>query len=88
VRKKPRKQISSFCRPRSNRTFYSILNSGLEKDGLLRVAVKDTGSGFKEASHSGMGLSSIRERLQSLYGDGGRLILEDNQPHGLKATIY
>jgi LytS/YehU family sensor histidine kinase len=34
-----------------------------------------------------MGLSNIRERLQSIYGKSGRLILEENQPHGLKATI-
>jgi signal transduction histidine kinase len=34
-----------------------------------------------------MGLSNIRERLQSLYGGNGRLILEENQPHGMKATI-
>jgi LytS/YehU family sensor histidine kinase len=34
-----------------------------------------------------MGLSNIRERLQSLYGNSGRLLLEENQPNGLKATI-
>ncbi len=64
-----------------------ILISGMQKDGILRLAVVDTGGGFKEEKESGMGLSSIRERLQSLYGKSGRLILEENQPHGLKATI-
>ena len=44
-------------------------------------------AGFKEERDSGMGLTNIRERLQSLYGENGRLILEENEPHGLKATI-
>ena len=64
-----------------------ILISGIEKDGFLRLAVVDTGGGFIEQQEFGMGLSNIRERLQSLYGESGRLILEENQPHGLKATI-
>jgi signal transduction histidine kinase len=51
------------------------------------LEVVDTGCGFTEERESGMGLSNIRERLQSLYGKSGRLILEENQPHGLKATI-
>jgi sensor histidine kinase YesM len=60
---------------------------GIEKDGFIRLAVVDTGGGLIEQRESGMGLSNIRERLQSLYGESGRLILEENQPHGLKATI-
>lgn len=58
-----------------------------EKDGILRLEVVDTGLGFKEDHDSGMGLSNIRERLQSIYRDQGRLMIEENQPHGLKATI-
>jgi len=58
-----------------------------EKGGILRLEVVDTGLGFKEDPESGMGLSNIRERLQSLYRDQGRLIIEENQPHGLKAII-
>ena len=64
-----------------------IFISGKEKDGILRLEVVDTGDGFKEGKNFGMGLSNIRERLQSLYGNSGRLILEENQPNGLKATI-
>jgi sensor histidine kinase YesM len=64
-----------------------ILISGIEKNGLLRLAVVDSGDGFIEGRESGMGLANVRERLQSLYGESGRLILEENQPHGLKATI-
>jgi LytS/YehU family sensor histidine kinase len=61
--------------------------SGAEIDGLLRLEIADTGMGFKEQREFGMGLSNIRERLYALYGDNGRLILEENQPHGLKAII-
>jgi sensor histidine kinase YesM len=61
--------------------------NGMEKDGVLRLEVADTGNGFLQERYAGTGLSSIRERLQSMYGDSGRLILEENQPHGLKAII-
>ena len=64
-----------------------ILISGKEKNGILRIEVVDTGDGFKEGKNIGMGLSNIRERLQALYGNSGRLILEENHPCGLKATI-
>ena len=57
------------------------------KDDLLRLEVVDTGGGFEENAESGLGLTNLRERLQSLYGDKGRLILEPNLPHGLKAII-
>jgi sensor histidine kinase YesM len=64
-----------------------ILIRGIEQDGILRLEVLDTGMGFKGERDSGMGLSNIRERLQSIYGKSGCLILEENQPHGLKVTI-
>jgi sensor histidine kinase YesM len=64
-----------------------IFIKGESIDGRLRLEVIDTGNGFKGEINSGMGLSNIRERLQSLYGGNGRLILEENQPHGMKATI-
>ena len=61
--------------------------SGVEKDGILKLEVIDTGMGFSAERGSGMGLVNIRERLQSLYGNRGRLVLEEHSPHGLKATI-
>jgi len=61
--------------------------SGMENDGLLRLEVADSGSGFLQERDAGMGLSNIRERLKSMYGNRGRLILEENQPHGLKAIL-
>ena len=64
-----------------------IIVRGIEKDGILRLEIADTGVGFKAERESGMGLSNIRERIQSLYGNRGRLILEENSPQGLKASI-
>jgi hypothetical protein len=57
------------------------------RDGKIRVSVVDTGLGFAEAPGVGVGLVNIRERLQALYGDEGRLTLEANAPRGVRATI-
>jgi sensor histidine kinase YesM len=54
---------------------------------VLRVEIADTGTGLHEDGTTGFGLSNVRERLKSLYGDSGRLILEENRPSGLKAII-
>ena len=64
-----------------------ILIRAIKKDGILHLEVVDTGMGFNAERESGMGLSNIRERLFSLYGNNGRLVLEENSPRGLKATI-
>ncbi len=61
--------------------------SGEKIGETLRLEIADTGVGFYEESALGTGLSNIRERLQSLYGENGRLILEENRPCGLKAII-
>jgi Histidine kinase len=55
----------------------------------LRVTVRDSGKGLRDSgnSGSGVGLANIRERLQALYGDQGRLLLEGNLPGGVVATI-
>ena len=56
-------------------------------EDILRVKISDTGLGFKGESGLGVGLSNIRERLQSLYDDNARLTLKENLPSGLKAII-
>ena len=56
-------------------------------DGFLRLVITDTGLGLIKDSNGGLGLSNIRERLQSIYGDGAQLILEENDPEGLKAIV-
>ena len=60
---------------------------GEKNEEILRLEIADTGVGFYEDGNFGTGLSNIRERLISLYGDKGRLILEENRPYGLKAII-
>jgi LytS/YehU family sensor histidine kinase len=60
---------------------------GKENGEIIRLEITDTGVGFYEESEPGTGLTNIRERLKSLYGDKGRLILEENRPCGLKAII-
>jgi sensor histidine kinase YesM len=53
----------------------------------FRLVVSDTGAGLMENTVAGVGLSNVKERLEALYGDKGRLILEDNQPSGLRVTM-
>jgi sensor histidine kinase YesM len=60
---------------------------GHDNQDVIRLEVSDTGLGLNDHGSSGIGLSNIRERLQSLYGNKGRLILEENRPSGLKAII-
>lgn len=54
-------------------------------DGRLELVVEDDGPGLtgdpEEAVGRGVGLANTRERLRHLYGDEGRLVLE-NRPRG------
>ena len=59
----------------------------VEENGLIRIEVQDTGNGFSSYDTAGVGISNVRERIRLLYGDEGRLILEANVPHGVKAII-
>jgi signal transduction histidine kinase len=58
-----------------------------EADGRLRVSVTDTGEGVKPKQGGGVGLTNIRERLKALYGSAARLVLEENAPRGVVASI-
>jgi LytS/YehU family sensor histidine kinase len=53
----------------------------------IRLEIADTGNGFDTERQGGTGLSNVRSRLKSIYGDAARLILEDNRPSGLRAII-
>ena len=64
-----------------------ILIKGEENDGILRLEVIDTGMGFDMDTGSGTGLSNIKERLKSTYGNDARLVLDANDPCGVRATI-
>jgi len=57
------------------------------EDGQLRFTVADTGVGMKEESGRGIGLINLRTRLVEMFGDAGRLLIENNLPRGVRATI-
>jgi LytS/YehU family sensor histidine kinase len=58
-----------------------------EQDGKLRFSVADTGQGISPRKGTGVGLANIRERLKALHGTGARLVMEENAPRGVVATI-
>jgi len=56
----------------------------------LVVSVTDTGRGLDPAVSrhgQGVGLANVRDRLEALFGAGGRFRLEEVAPHGARATI-
>ena len=53
----------------------------------MRVSVIDNGAGLSEHIGIGIGLSNIRERLATLYGNAARLDLIENVPRGVSASI-
>jgi sensor histidine kinase YesM len=59
----------------------------VEENGYIRMEVKDTGNGFNSYDTAGVGIANVRERIRLIYGDKGRLVLEANVPHGVKAMI-
>jgi len=59
----------------------------MEEDDLIRIKVQDTGNGFSSYDTAGVGITNVKERIRLLYGDKGRLMLEVNDPHGVKAII-
>jgi hypothetical protein len=54
---------------------------------VLECTVKDTGMGLKPDAPQGVGLSNIRSRLASLYGDKGKLEFYTNAPQGVIAKL-
>ena len=58
-----------------------------EAGGRLKVSVVDTGEGVRPKKGGGVGLTNIRERLKALYGSSARLVLEENAPRGVVASI-
>jgi Histidine kinase len=63
---------------------------GEGSEAMIRLVVVDTGRGLTNApvqAGGGVGLTNIRERLLALFGSRGKLILESNQPKGVRAVI-
>lgn len=58
------------------------------RDGRCHAQVVDTGVGLQQASDRlGTGLTTLRERLQLLYGDEAKLRLVPITPHGVCAEL-
>ena len=57
------------------------------ENGVLDVAVIDTGRGIDEKIGSGVGLANVRSRLAALFGPSAALLLAPNDPCGVSATI-
>ena len=57
------------------------------ENGILRIVIADTGEGISENAGDGVGLTNIRQRLTSLYGEKARLILKQNAPSGVIAIL-
>jgi Histidine kinase len=53
----------------------------------LTLRVTDDGKGLAAGAPEGVGLSNVRSRLVSLYGDKGRLSLFSNSAHGVIAEL-
>ncbi|PKN38680.1 MAG: hypothetical protein CVU62_00320 [Deltaproteobacteria bacterium HGW-Deltaproteobacteria-2] len=64
-----------------------IVIRAIEENNLLKIEVADTGLGFSDLDKPGLGITNVRERLSLLFGEKGRLIIEENKPHGVRATI-
>jgi sensor histidine kinase YesM len=58
-----------------------------EEEDLVRIEVMDTGLGFSSFQETGVGIGNVRERIQLLYGERGRLIIEENKPNGVRTVI-
>lgn len=68
----------------------AIRISACRNNGTLTLSVYNDGpslpTGWDE-SPSGIGISNVRTRLQSLYGDAFELSMRDQQPGGVEASV-
>jgi len=64
-----------------------IVIRATEENNILTIKVADTGLGFSDFDKAGVGIANVRKRLGLLFGEKGRLIIEENKPHGVQATI-
>lgn len=67
-----------------------ILLRAERSDGSLRLTVRDDGVGLPSSwkeQGSGFGLKNVAERLEALYGEKGRLSLENGAGAGVTVTV-
>jgi signal transduction histidine kinase len=63
---------------------------GRREGDTLRLAVRDTGLGFRTTSSgasAGLGLPNLRARLAAWYGPAAQLVIEDNRPAGASVSL-
>jgi sensor histidine kinase YesM len=65
----------------------AILIRAVEADAMARIEVRDTGSGFSSIGQPGIGISNVRKRIELIYGEKGRLLIQENSPHGVCAIL-
>jgi sensor histidine kinase YesM len=58
-----------------------------DSDSVLECTVRDSGIGLKADAPQGVGLSNVRSRLASLFGERGRLEFYTNAPTGVIAKL-
>lgn len=64
-----------------------IVIRATRENGLLKIEVADTGLGFSDFDKPNVGIANVRERLSLLFGEKGRLMIEENKPQGVRTTI-
>jgi sensor histidine kinase YesM len=65
-----------------------VLALRADRDGAnIRIHIIDSGLGFSNATSSGVGLRNVRERIKALFGDAGRLSVEENPGGGTRVVI-
>jgi sensor histidine kinase YesM len=62
------------------------ISARLDQFGL-RITVADTGLGAPVAPIEGVGLSNVKQRLMSLFGEAARLDLRRNEPQGTRVEL-
>jgi LytS/YehU family sensor histidine kinase len=61
--------------------------TGLESDDEIVLSVRDHGPGYVAASDEGVGLVNTRARLETLFGEAGRLEVRNAEGGGTIATL-
>ena len=61
--------------------------TGQESNGELVLSVRDNGPGYVAASDAGVGLVNTRTRLETLFGEAGRLGVLNAEGGGTIATL-